>query len=192
MDMKESELIGEKISSFMDGELSGPELDKLMMMFKTDISLVRHWERYHIISDALKNNLPRYLNHDLANRVKQAVDTEPTIIAPNNFLHNISPVVKQIAGLAVAASVMAVAILATQGFIKDGEVAPQLAKVPQMPSSDQFDRVAQNKLNPQQLPPNIQKQLDKFLVNHNQYAPGMHGVLPYARIIGYSPQRQDD
>lgn len=187
--MKNSELIGEQISSLVDGEVDGAGIDLVVAKLSSDDELIKHWERLHVISDALKNNLPHHVKHDLAYQVMRALESEPTFFASRFNLHRFPSYIKQVAGFAVAASVMMVAVIVTQNF-NEVDSAAKIAKVPDMPNSDQFARVVDAKGN--QIPANVPIQLDQYLVNHNQHATGMYGVLPYARIIGYSQQKQDN
>ncbi len=198
--------------------------------------LKKKWQRYHIISDALQKHLPEKMDYCLADRVMSELKNDPVILAPNRISAvaqdtqtdtkntamppSVSPpasrqIFKQIAGLAVAASVMVVAILVSQTFstndgVNPNPVAPPIAtlsptappaispttppamlakqpsvmisKQPVMPSKQQFARMSE----PQTaLPPSFQNQLNRYLANHNQYASGVSGVLPYARIIGH-------
>lgn len=184
--------------------------------------LKKKWQRYHMISDVLQKHLQEKVDYCLADRVMSELENEPIILVPNRIsavaaetkAHAKNTTVsmpvsrrifKQIAGLAVAASVMVVAILVSQTFSTNDGVnptAPPIAtlsptsptspialpamvtnKPPTMPSKQQFARISEPKTT---LPPSFQNQLNRYLANHNQYASGVSGVLPYARIIGYT------
>lgn len=224
----------EKFSAFIDDELSQSEFDEMCSRLFSgkdfsgkDKGLKQKWQRYHVISDTLQKHLPEKVDYNLADRVMSELENEPVILAPNRVLapaqntfqnnapnNNVSPmptpIFKQIAGLAVAASVMVVAILVSQSFTtQDGvNTTAPIAALPTMPSKQEFARVSkpQTILATQQaalvtqqttalakpqmvFPPDFQNQLNKYLANHNQYASGVSGVLPYARIIGYTPDR---
>lgn len=189
--------------------------------------LKEKWQRYHLISDALQKHLPEKVDYCLADRVMSELKNDPAILAPNRISvvaqetqtdtknASMSPPVsppasrqifKQIAGLAVAASVMVVAILVSQTFstndgVNPNPAAPPIATLlptvplptvppamlakqpPVMPSKQQFARVFEPQTT---LSPSFQNQLNRYLANHNQYASGVSGVLPYARIIGHT------
>jgi sigma-E factor negative regulatory protein RseA len=95
-------------------------------------------------------------------------------------------VTKQIAGLAVAASVTAVTVLGVQAWNRDSVMPAQVAETP-APVPVQAQTAAAGVANDKTpLPAHIQSQITHYLVTHNQNTVGVHGMLPYARIVGYS------
>jgi len=222
LDKSDLDKQNEALSAMMDNELSPSELDDTVtgLLSATQISdLKQKWQRYHMISDALQKHIPEKVACNLADRVMSELENEPVVLAPNRIAaidmatkketqtaSSISlptrSVYKQIAGLAVAASVMVVAIMVTQTFSTQDGVNPTtpiaaltpstsiikaiipVTPPPAMPSQQQFARVSAE---PQKtLPPSFQNQLNRYLANHNQYASGVSGVLPYARLIGFT------
>lgn len=182
-----TDMIGEHLSSLVDGELAGSEYEHTVNAIKLDDELRRRWERYHIATDSLKNNLPLTMSKsNLADRVMLALESEPTVLAPRSVTRKIHPLIKQVAGLAVAASVTAVAVFGAQTWNTTSDTSlPQVAQtqpvVPVVPV--QATTVASASKN---LPENLQARLNSYLLNHNQNALAVHGMLPYARIVGYS------
>ncbi len=73
---------GERISSLMDGELHGAEQQGTVDGLLTDESHRQCWERYHVISNAMRHSLPGGLDSGLASRVMAALENEPTVLAP--------------------------------------------------------------------------------------------------------------
>ncbi|MER2493121.1 sigma-E factor negative regulatory protein [Catenovulum sediminis] len=70
----------ENISAFVDGQQDNNQaIDKL----KQDPKLAECFGRYHLIGDAMRNELPQELNFDIAAKVAQAIDKEPVVLAPN-------------------------------------------------------------------------------------------------------------
>jgi sigma-E factor negative regulatory protein RseA len=197
---------GEQMSSLVDGEVEGSSdgmkgLDHLVK----DKEGHDRWERYHLIGDALKRNLPPVIDNQLASRVMAELENEPTVLAPSRTSSSIG---KQMAGLAIAASVATIAVLGVQFMYKEDGLAPtqqiaqaNSAKIPV--NKELFGRDVQtvtqaiNPVDPrsqqlaQQHPAQILKQyhpnLNKYLLNHNQRAARgvVQGVIPYARIITY-------
>lgn len=111
--------MGEQISALMDGALDKSDANRLISHLKEDVETRETWTRYHLIREALRENLPDNLDHRVAQGVIAALANEPTVMAPrrvmvHNKLRKLTPVLKQISGLAVAASVTAVAILSVQ------------------------------------------------------------------------------
>lgn len=208
----------EKFSAFIDNELHDSDFNEMYETLHSDSEMKHRWQRYHIISDTIQKHLPSKVDCSLADRVMRQLDKEPTIIAPEvapeitasqtnrntTNTHDQSPATssntattaspffstfsRQIAGFAVAASVMVVAVFATQSFTDtpDSMNVPvaKVQSIPKtMPDKSQFARVTEPN---NKLPPGIQNQLNKYLANHNQYSTNTApGVLPYARILGY-------
>jgi len=206
----------EKFSAFIDDELTGVEFDEMYSAYNAEEDLKQRWQYYHIISDTLQKHLPETLDCTLADRVMTALEKEPAILAPKHVSEPVSsfatttnstttPITtgnkvstrsklyfKQIAGLAVAASVMVVAVFVSQTFFANDGAAPfaPVARIPSMPAENQFARITDPRLKATsgfQTSSVFQNRLNKYLANHNQYSTGVPGVMPYARIIGYTP-----
>jgi sigma-E factor negative regulatory protein RseA len=195
---------GERISSLVDDEFDDTlDADSSLDYLVENKDAVHCWERYHLISDALKRNLPRFIDNQLASRVMAELENEPTVLAPSRTSSTIG---KQVAGLAIAASVATVAVLGVQFMYKEDGLAPspQVAQIgsSKVPVNKEFinrdiQTVTQT-INPagssaQRLPQQQSTQvlkryhpnLNKYLLNHNQRAARgvVQGVIPYARII---------
>lgn len=203
--------INEQISAFMDGELHTSEHASLIETICRNDESGTRWQRYNLISDALRNNLPAAIDHRFAQSVMSALENEPTVFAPAALKHKTS-VKQKITGAAIAASVAAVAVIGVQTMNQPKEIAPSLAE---MPSTDQYVRMEQlaNSSTAEQAPPayvtkpNIpalkasasdteqetqvtqiyqyHPQLNKYLLNHNQHTldSRVQGIMPYARIV---------
>ncbi len=107
----------EKLSLFVDGELEAREADALLSSMCREGDLKSCWQRYHLIGDALRNNLPRDTKHNLAKRVATALSNEPTLLCPpsSNSAPLSSPFHKRqktVTGFAIAASVAVVGFVA--------------------------------------------------------------------------------
>ena len=102
----------EKISSLIDDEQSFDNalIDSLL----NDKEIKAKWARYNLMSDVLNDRDQHKVDKAWFTELSEKLDKEPAILAPHvmrTFKHKI---VKQIAGLAVAASVAMVAILSVQ------------------------------------------------------------------------------
>lgn len=192
--MSDMEHSAERLSSLVDGELHGAELARAVDAAKGEREAQARWSRYHVAIDAMKKSLPPViLKDDFADRVMRAIESEPTVLAPRRSATPGSTIRKPLAGLAVAASVTAVVVLGARNTMVGGvdpaplaqapqaEVVQQVASVPTPPKA----AVAVSAGQPA-IPANVQLQLNRYLLNHNQNAVGMNGMLPYARIVGYS------
>jgi len=118
----DTEQSGENISSLVDGEVENKLDDESCIDHLVANKTAKHsWESYHLISDALKRNLPRFIDNQLASRVMAELENEPTVLAPYRINSSIG---KQVAGLAIAASVATVAVLGVQFMYKEDPMAP--------------------------------------------------------------------
>ncbi len=154
------------ISALMDDELPPDARDELYQALKSDAELVGKWSRYHVIRDTLSNQLPEHLHLDLADRVREAIDGEPTHFLPQK--RNTSSVAETVesepappasrpAWFMPAAAVATVAAVAILGFQLDRgpaggmTVAEQAASFPSpTPASAPITLVAQDG---QEMPP---------------------------------------
>ena len=84
----------------MDGELDNRNIDSVFIEFKRNDELIKDWETYHMISDAIKRPAS-FQSFDIADKVREQLNREPIIFVPNA-----SKVVKhKIYTLSAAASV---------------------------------------------------------------------------------------
>lgn len=190
----------EKISSLVDGELRETEHQQTVTSMLADEEKCCCWERYHLISNAMKRNLPHAIDCQFASRVKAEIENEPTVLAPSP--HKTSSFGKRMAGLAVAASVATVAVLGVQFmYQEDGTVSTQqMAKVPdsdvktaKAPLDQHYNRqdiqtVTQSY---QQSPVfnqpsrQILPQIHKYLLDHSRHSSSgiSKGLTPYNTVI---------
>lgn len=170
----------EWISALADGELTGDELKRSLDALRDEPALLESWSRYHLIQDALHSNLEAKVMPDLSMRVAAALENEPVILAPQRA-HR--PWLRHAAGLAVAASVTGVAVLGiTRMNDESGAPATVASNQPQ-----EYVRMQQPPESPVRAQVANGEYLAPYLVNHNEYAvsSGMHGMLPYVRIVGH-------
>ena len=195
----------EEISAFVDGELRGPARARIVGRLYGDSELRRVWERFHLIGDTVRKVGPVPGAGSIAGKVGEAVSGERIVpIEPRARRPGIGP----LSGLALAASVAAVAILGIRGL--DGGVQRPAAEVsrpegtagpavsvpgpavpdPVRPSiaatAVRHPRPESARLQWNDAAPDAEARLNAYLVNHNEYAGhGVRGVLPYVRIVGY-------
>ena len=162
----------EAISALADGERVADNRSALIEKIIHEPSSRSVWEGYHLLSDAIKDRLPDRVQTDLAGRVREAIAREPIALAPRRRV----PILKPLAGLALAASVATVAILGVRSLDSDVRPAAQVA-------ASEFSAATGNRWNES---PEVEARLNGYLVNHSEYVGyGMQGMLPYARIVGY-------
>jgi sigma-E factor negative regulatory protein RseA len=108
-----SEQIREQVSAFLDGELPNSETELLLKRLTRDSELRESFGRFALIGEALRGVNSSSLSRSFASRVNQAIDGEPVVQVPvpsARVKHWWRPV----AGVAVAAGVATVAIVALQ------------------------------------------------------------------------------
>ena len=112
----------ENLSALIDGEneASSSSSIQLINAVKTDTDLQLKWKSYHLIRDGLRQEVPEIINFDIADKVAQALESEPAILAPKKtwrdipLVGNVVPFVKQGGQMAIAASVAVAMIIGVQ------------------------------------------------------------------------------
>jgi sigma-E factor negative regulatory protein RseA len=172
----------EWLSALSDGELQGKELEKALDALQKDPELLSSWKAYHVIRDSVSSNLDGSMDFQLHDRISSAIENEPTVLAPQRRKR---PWLKQVAGLAIAASVTGVAIIGVQTLNGEGSV-PTAVPVAQQ---QEYIRLEPTLVAGAEDKPKAEQAdaLNPYLVNHNEFSTssGMQGVLPYVRIVGH-------
>ncbi len=193
----------ERLSAFVDGELQGPARDQVVDALYASPELRRAWARFHLIGDAVRKIGPVPDAGSVAGNVSAALSAE-RIVHFRSCLRG--PRLVPLAGLAFAAAIAGIAILgihrldddgvrspavagasrpeiavADSGTITPDPAAPPTASTAARPAASEATRLKWSGV-----APDAEARLNAYLVNHNEYAGnGMHGVLPYVRIVGY-------
>ncbi|SHI23276.1 sigma-E factor negative regulatory protein [Ferrimonas marina] len=108
----------EQVSAWMDGQ--GP--DEVLDQIGSDPELAQRWHRYHLIGDAMRNELPQTLQLDIADKVAAQLEQEPTVLAPKTPRKRFAMPAKVVelgqrfGQYAIAASVAAVAVVGVQQY----------------------------------------------------------------------------
>lgn len=186
----------EQISALMDDEHNGENraLDKLI----TDQAMQDTWLRYHLIGDCLRGHLPDQISSDISTHVHNALEYEPTILAPQKS-KRIS--FKPIAGFAIAASVAMLAVFGIQrsnhnntlpesAAIAANKVITPVAEPQSFAFTEPPVLPAAVKKSDTPTPSIANQRMNSYLVNYNEYRSngGMNGILPYVRIVTIEPQ----
>jgi len=165
----------EKISAFLDGESDDVERAFVLKSLQSDPGLASTWERYNLISAAMRRELDVIASPGLAGRIKQELDG--TDSDDQGRLFGSWPM-RYAAGFAIAASVAAVAI-----FNLNVISNPTTNLASSKPGSVKVsgERVASSGL-----PPEKQKVLNPYLVHHAEFSSALsvNGMGAYARVVG--------
>lgn len=70
----------DQLSALIDGEFDVASADHLITSVQSGGELESCWQNYHLIGDAMRGD--RYLSADFSARVMNALEDEPTILAP--------------------------------------------------------------------------------------------------------------
>ncbi len=145
------------------------------------------WGRYHLFGEVLRDEAASGARIDFTDEIQELIAAEATVLVPPRAARGWR---RQVVGLAVAASVATVALLALRSG--EQETAPELIALESPPL--QSTTVA--KVAPRVTPPaNVtaaldvdgQRRLNGYLVNFNEQRSnrGVPGVHPYVRIVGF-------
>lgn len=107
----------ENLSAFVDGESQD---DNMVSMIGRDEELSAKWQRYHLIRQGLRKELPQNASFDISAQVALALQSEPAILAPKRtwrdmpLVANVMPLVRSSGQLAIAASVAVAMVIGVQ------------------------------------------------------------------------------
>ena len=186
--------MNENLSAFMDGELEHSESLKLIKELSRDDELLGKWHRYNTCSSVLKGEMTAPLPAGFSEKVIKQLAKEPVQLVPAAMPRR-KRLAGPVAGFAVAASLLGIAILLQKPVINDVNedklssvaqiTAPALpVSKSELPGTDSNLIVANSKNE------NVRERINRLLVEHNEYNPAgdMTGMLPYSRFVGYSPR----
>lgn len=183
----------DKLSALMDGELR--DTDKWCERLTKDKEMQAVWQRYHLARDAMKGQLSDFPALDISAAVSQSLKDEPVVLTPVWRRLNPRYVMKQAAGLAVAAAVGTIAILGvqqTQQVTADNNIVAKVTDTQayQVASQAQPARIRQVSFTTRKkLDAAVETKLSGYLVNHNEFSNSVRvsGVMPYTRIVSFVP-----
>jgi len=171
----------EKISALLDGEGNDLERERALRALGADPALRGAWERYHLASAAIRRELDVMVSPGLADRIHECLQHETQV---DGSRRSLAPrALKFTAGLAIAASVAAIAILNLPPL-----VSPSTAPVARHVTGKNAVAAAR------QTPPEQQNALNQYLMQHGEFTPaaGMNGMLSYVRVIGRDSATTDN
>ena len=181
----------ERISALADGELDDSARNRAMEALYASPEQRRTWARFHLVGDILRHTGPVPGADSIAPRVGAALAGERIVaFTPHRRRAEIGP----LAGLALAASISAIAVLVIHGLddgsgsrpapVADGS-RHEVAIASLRTSSRDMPRTA-DRLQWSDVAPDTEARLNAYLVNHSEHAGnGVPGVLPYVRLVGY-------
>lgn len=182
-----SEMLDEQTSALMDGEVDADARSFLLRRMADDDSFRSRWTRYHLISEALKNNLPEATDPAFSEHVRRAVAREPALIveAPERQQRAAHRWRLPAMGIAAAASLAAVAVIGLQmGAEPDSGMGMMATDVPKIRAATTVALGGpQDRMN---------RRLQPYVQIHNGHAAGnpMRGYVPYVRLVSHDTRRR--
>ena len=180
----------EQISALVDDELEYG-FRFVLRTLHTNEEYKGIWGRYHLIGECLRGHLPAYIDMHLARRINEALHNEPATHTSQRFPR----LRKSVAGLAIAASVAAIAIMGVRqmGSGPAATASPPVA-YNQSGNTAEYQTVTvtsapmpERPVLHSAAPDDAQSRLNRYLVNYNEYRAntGVQGTLPYVRIVAH-------
>ncbi|HTS52652.1 MAG TPA: sigma-E factor negative regulatory protein [Burkholderiales bacterium] len=165
----------EKISQLMDGEFDEHEARRQIRRLELDASLVQAWATYHLIRDVLRHETGA--SSDLAGRLGQRLEHEPTVVAPHTRL----PSRLARYSLPLAATVAGVTVVGWLAFTSQSHVDTVRPMAKNNPPAAM--REALRPVLP--VAALAGSQMDDYLRAHQEFSPtsAMQGVASYVRTV---------
>lgn len=207
----------EQLSALIDNALDEQQLQSFMQDLKRDsIADAEKAQRYHLIGDAMRDELDQSSFMDISAAVHRSIEQEPALSETGitadveakpkfDLSLLIASWMKPLAGMAVAASVAMVTLFtfsAVQNSDGTGQSA-QLVQTSQIESAPSQlvkvnPEVARNvrvasTLDTSQKSPEQQKQLNSYMLQHSGHASQstMQGMMPYVRAADVQAQESE-
>jgi len=199
----------EKISALIDDALDQQELNAFLQDLKRDdVEDAEQVHRYQIMGDAMRDELDESSFMDISAAVHRAIEQEPEINVvvkkTKSRIFDFSGLLRPLTGMAVAASVAMVTVVAFRTVETESventvqaiaEAQPQTKNntsriIPVNPAIASQVRVASTAEtnNPHQLQA---KQLSEYMMNHSGYAgqTTIQGLMPYVRVVTFEAKK---
>lgn len=190
----------ELLSAFVDEEASEFEVQRLCRELLNDEHQRARLGRYHLIRDALRDNLPPKIDTNFAAGVMAVIDREPSAAVAADTAGWRTRLLNPAAGFGLAASIAVCAVLGFQSYNDSSSPGMPAATVAQInpspaPSTSNSQLLRQVDTDSSAMAeapqvslasnPEVAARLNSYLVNHSEYAPS-RGMMPYARVVvGY-------
>lgn len=190
----------ERLSALVDDEISEHEISVEINKLKKSQESLDIWARYHLIGDAMRNELGQIHDTGLAHSISQRLEAEPVVLAPGALKRRSSIKKRALTGMAVAASLTAVAVIMAPQLInpESSEVANHQISSNQLSESNQLPEtntiyVAEDGTRWELLKkPKVESRLNAYLLNHQDLSPSSNikGIMPYANFVSYDENKQ--
>jgi sigma-E factor negative regulatory protein RseA len=183
----------ERLSALVDDEISQEEISMEINKLANNTVNRDAWSRYHLIGDAMRGETGSLYNPGLAQAISKQLEDEPVVLAPAAINRRTGLKKRSYTGLAVAASLAAVAVvMAPQLINPEGSEAPPNLATTEVPATQTL-YVAEDGTRWELLKkPEVESRLNAYLVNHQERSPSSNikGIMPFATFVSYDENKQ--
>lgn len=183
-----SNTIKEQLSTFIDGELPDAERELLQRRLEVDGDLQGTWQRYHLIRDAMREDLPEFTSRALDTACIELFQDKDVPVS----VGVLQKIVRPVAGFVIAASVAVLAIFGVLDLDHDDgrllkQTAPEVVVNQPQPASLSSDSLAVSYTRQELAKSAMTSQLNVYLVDHSSYSGfgASQSIIPYSRVVGY-------
>ncbi|ODB85085.1 hypothetical protein A3194_15150 [Candidatus Thiodiazotropha endoloripes] len=184
----------ERLSALVDNEISEEEISMEINKLSNNKVNRDTWSRYHLIGDAMRGETGSLYNPDLAQAISKQLESEPVVLAPAAIKRRPGLKKRSYTGLAVAASLAAVAVvMAPQLINPEGSEAPPANIASTQEPAIETLYVAEDGTRWELLKkPEVVSRLNAYLVNHQERSPSSNikGIMPFATFVSYDENKQ--
>jgi sigma-E factor negative regulatory protein RseA len=184
----------ERLSALVDDEILEDEISFEINKLSSNSVSRETWSRYHLIGDAMRGETGSLYHPGLAEAISKQLDNEPVVLAPGVIKRSRSLRKRSYTGLAVAASLAAVAVvLAPQMINPEGADTPQPSVADSQRPDTQTLYIAEDGTRWELLKkPEVESRLNAYLVNHQERSPSSNikGIMPFANFVSYDENKQ--
>jgi sigma-E factor negative regulatory protein RseA len=176
----------ERLSALLDAQLDYQDIPGEISKLIKQNRCREEWYRYHLIGDAIRQELGPAVDSRLAERISRRLEQEPLVLAPSALPRKTDSRYKTAAGIAIAASVAVVAVTLAPQFINSPSDGREIAASDIQPAQHIYEAEDGTRWDMLQKP-KVESRLNNYLVNHQEFAPAgnMKGIMPYASFVSY-------
>ncbi|MES9939118.1 MAG: sigma-E factor negative regulatory protein [Candidatus Thiodiazotropha sp. 6PLUC1] len=184
----------ERLSALVDNEIAEDDIPLEIKKLSNSQANRDLWSRYHLIGDSMRGETGSLYDSKLAQAISKKIEEEPVVLAPGAIKRPGHLKKRTYTGLAVAASLAAVAVVMAPQMINPvGSEAPQVSVAAAQQPNTQTLYVAEDGTRWELLKkPEVESRLNSYLVNHQERSPSSNikGIMPFANFVSYDENKQ--
>ncbi len=177
-----------KLSELIDCELTDQQQSDAVDELSASRESAQSWVNYHLIGNIMRGEISS-AGSDLSARISQAVDREPTVLAPAAIAKQLkdstpaNDIWRPIAMFAVAASIALVAVFVVNP-LPDSTSSKQLVVTEEVDSGSGEIITDEKQL--------FAQEFGEMLSVHGEFSAtsGLNGLVAYAKLVSNEPLKQ--